>query len=221
MNGFLRARSSDREEQELRERSKMSLPERFPGPNPRAAEAVRAAATTGGARLGIAEPAPATPGIPAASHCPVSRSAVLSAVTRFPTSRLDGANNKEVAMSRTTRRTLAFDAMEGRVLLSSGLGHPAAVAHPAAVVRRAQARLSHVLLNGTLAGIPFGTVTQDGIKVSSFTLKGKTQSLGKVTASLALTDTLISPGKEPDLSNATLTLSNARGSVQIKTAASP
>jgi hypothetical protein len=124
-------------------------------------------------------------------------------------------------MSWTTRRTLAFDAMEGRVLLSSGLRHPATAAHPAAVVHRAQAQLSHVLLNGTLAGIPFGTVSQDGIKVSSFTLKGKVQSMGKVVASLGLTDTLISPGKEPDLSNATLTLSNARGSVQIKTAASP
>jgi hypothetical protein len=134
---------------------------------------------------------------------------------------LDGANNKEVAMSRTTRRILAFDAMEGKVLLSSGLGHPAAVAQPAAAVHRAQAQLSHVLLNGTLAGIPFGTVSQGGVTVSSFTLKGKAQSMGKVTASLGLTDTLISPGKEPNLSNATLTLSNARGSVQIKMASSP
>jgi hypothetical protein len=124
-------------------------------------------------------------------------------------------------MSRTTRRTLAFDAMEGRVLLSSGMGHPGAVAHPAAVVHRAKAQVSHVVLNGTLMGIPFGTVNQDGIKVSSFALKGKTSSMGKVKASLVLTDTLIAPGKQPDLSNATLTLSNARGSVQLKTAASP
>src|SRR5262249_47768574 len=62
---------------------------------------------------------------------------------------------------------------------------------------------------------------QDGIKVSSFALKGKARSMGRVTASLGLTDTLIAPGKQPDLSNATLTLSNARGSVQIKTASSP
>jgi hypothetical protein len=134
---------------------------------------------------------------------------------------LDGANNKEVAMSRTTRRTLSFDAMEGRVLLSSGMGHPAAVVHRAAAVHPAKPQVSHILLNGTLVGIPFGTVGQDGIVVTSFPLKGKTLSMGRVTASLALNDTVIAPGKQPDLSNATLTLSNARGSVQIKTAASP
>jgi hypothetical protein len=124
-------------------------------------------------------------------------------------------------MSRTTRRTLAFDAMEGRVLLSSGMGHHNVAAQPAAVVHRAKSQVRNVLLNGTVMGIPFGTVNQDGITVSSFTLKGTAQSLGKVTASLGLTDTLIAPGKQPDLSNATLTLTNARGSVQIKTAASP
>jgi hypothetical protein len=192
----------------------MSLPERPLVPNPRAAAA-------GGAGLGVDKPSPEIPEIPGASHCPVSRSAVFSAVTRVSTSRLDGANNKEVAMSRTTRRTLAFDAMEGRVLLSAGMGHPAAAAHPAAIVHRAKAQVRNVLLNGTLAGIPFGTASQDGITVSAFTLKGKTQTMGRVTASLGLTDTLIAPGKQPDLSNATLTLSNARGSVQIKTAASP
>ncbi len=126
-------------------------------------------------------------------------------------------------MSRTVRRALAFDAMEGRVLLSSGMGHPAAVAHRAAVaeVHRAKAAVSHVLLNGVVVGIPFGTVTQDGIAVSSFPVKGKLLSMGRVTGSLLLTNTIIAPGKQPDLSNATLNLSGPRGGLQIKTAAAP
>jgi hypothetical protein len=45
--------------------------------------------------------------------------------------------------------------------------------------------------------------------------------MGKVAGSLALTDTVIAPGEKPDLGNATLTLSNMRGSVQLKMAASP
>jgi hypothetical protein len=128
---------------------------------------------------------------------------------------LDGAINKEVAMSRTTRRTLTFDAMEGRVLLSSGMADPAAVVH------RARTSVTHFLLNGTLRGIPFGTVGPDGINVSSFTLVGKAKSMGKVAGSLALNDRIIAPGRKPDLSNATLNLSNNKGSVQLKMAASP
>jgi hypothetical protein len=128
---------------------------------------------------------------------------------------LDGANNKEVAMSRNTRRTPTFDAMEGRVLLSSGLRDPAAQVH------RSEFIVGHFKLNGTVVGIPFGTIGQDGIVVSSFPLSGRVKSMGKVTGSLLLTDPIISPGQQPDLGNATLTLSNARGTVQIKTAESP
>jgi hypothetical protein len=125
-------------------------------------------------------------------------------------------------MTRATRRTLAFDAMEGRLLLSTGMGHPAARPHAAAEVRRAKIQATtHIKLNGTLVGIPFGTVTQDGIVVTSFPLKGKAQMMGKVTATLGLTDMVIAPGKQPNLSNATLTLTNKRGSVQLKTASSP
>lgn len=126
-------------------------------------------------------------------------------------------------MSRTVRRALAFDAMEGRVLLSGGMGHPAALAHPAAIMQRhrTKAAVSHILLNGTLVGIPFGTVTRDGIVVSSFPVKGKVLTMGRVAGSLLLTDTIIAPGRKPDLSNATLNLSNPRGGVQLKTAAAP
>ena len=118
-------------------------------------------------------------------------------------------------MSRTTRRILAFDAMEGRVLLSSGMADPAAVVH------RAKVNLAHFLVNGTYKGIPYGTVGPDGITVSSFNLAGKAQSMGNVAASLALSDPIIAPGNLPDLTNATLTLSNKRGSIQLKMASSP
>jgi hypothetical protein len=118
-------------------------------------------------------------------------------------------------MSRTTRRTPTFDAMEGRVLLSSGMRDPAAHVH------RAEFNVGHFKLNGTLVGIPYGTIGQDGIVVSAFPLSGRAKSMGKVTGSLSLTDPIIAPGRQPDLSNATLTLSNARGTVQIKTAESP
>ncbi len=118
-------------------------------------------------------------------------------------------------MSRTTRLTPTFDAMEGRVLLSSGMRDPAAQVH------RSLASTGRFKLNGALVGIPFGTVSQDGIVVSAFPLSGRAESMGKVTGSLVLTDNIITPGRQPDLGNATLTLSNARGSVQIKTAVSP
>jgi hypothetical protein len=126
-------------------------------------------------------------------------------------------------MSRAVRRTLAFDAMDERVLLSAGMGHPAAVAHPAAImqVHRAKPAVSHILLNGVVVGIPLGTVGQDGIVVSSFPVKGKVKTMGRVAGSLLLTDTIIAPGRQPDLSNATMNLSNPRGSVQIKTASGP
>ncbi len=126
-------------------------------------------------------------------------------------------------MSRAVRRALAFDAMEGRVLLSGGPGHAGAHAHRAAIVQahRARAAVSHILLNGVVVGIPFGTVTQDGIVVSSFPVKGRVTTMGRVTGSLLLTDPIIAPGRKPDLSNATLNLGNPRGGVQLKTAAAP
>ena len=114
---------------------------------------------------------------------------------------------------KTARRTLAFDSLEGKVLLSTGMADPAATVH--------RAEVKHFLLNGTLQGIPYGSIQQGGIEVSSFSLTGLAQSMGKVNGSLDLADPLIAPGRKPNLSNATLTLSNSRGSVQLKMAASP
>ena len=124
-------------------------------------------------------------------------------------------------MTRTTRRTLGFESVEGRVLLSVGMQQHHAFRHTHAMVHRASAQLSHVMLNGVLMGIPYGTAGQGGITVSTFNLTGRTRSLNKVSASLELNDNVIAPGQQPNLSNATLTLWNRRGSVQLKTAASP
>lgn len=128
-------------------------------------------------------------------------------------------------MMRTTQRTLGFESMEGRVLLSTWIGHHGhhhAMGHGRhAMIRRDRASVSHVMLNGVLRGIPFGSAGQGGITVTSFEMKGRSRSLGHVNAALELNNNLIAPGQQPDLSNATLTLSNHRGSVQIKTAASP
>jgi hypothetical protein len=116
-------------------------------------------------------------------------------------------------MSRTARRTLGFDSLEGKVLLSTGLADPAAAVHVAKTKR--------FLLNGTVYGLPFGSVQQGELLVSTFSLAGNAQSMGNVGGSLKLAHPTITQGKLPDLSNATITLSNSKGSVQLTMAASP
>ncbi len=116
---------------------------------------------------------------------------------------------------RTRPRPPSFESLEGKILLSTGMADPAVVVH------RARAKVQRFLLNGTLKGIPFGTIQQTGIEVTSFFVTGSPRSMGKVSGSLDLADPLIAPGKMPNLSNATLNLSNARGGVQLRMAASP
>lgn len=106
---------------------------------------------------------------------------------------------------RTRPRPPSFESLEGKILLSTGMADPAVVVH------RARAKVQRFLLNGTLKGIPFGTIQQTGIEVTSFFVTGSPRSMGKVSGSLDLADPLIAPGKMPNLSNATLNLSNARG----------
>ncbi len=113
---------------------------------------------------------------------------------------------------RRTRRP-AFESLEGKILLSTGMADPALAVH--------RAKVQRFSLNGTLKGIPFGTIQQAGIFVTAFFVTGSPRSMGKVSGSLNLADPLLSPGKMPNLSNATLTMSNARGSVQLRMAASP
>jgi hypothetical protein len=81
--------------------------------------------------------------------------------------------------------------------------------------------VTRFLLNGTLKGIPFGTIGSGGIDVTSFTLTGSAKSMGKVSGAFDLNDPLIAPGRKPNLSNATVNLFNARGSVQLRMAVSP
>jgi hypothetical protein len=116
-------------------------------------------------------------------------------------------------MSRTTRRTLEFDCLEGKVLLSTGMADPASAIH--------LTRARRFLLTGVVHGLPYGSIQQDGIQVVSFPVKGRAQSMGKVSGSLRLAYPFIAQGKLPDLSGATLTLSNSAGSVQLTMASSP
>ncbi len=110
--------------------------------------------------------------------------------------------NTEVLMSKTTRRTLSFDSLEGKVLLSTGL------ADPAATVARAAAR------GLSLKGVLTGVASASGGVVSAFTVKGNAASMGKVKGMLLLSIPLRS-GRAPNLSDATLILTSRAGVVQV------
>ena len=105
-------------------------------------------------------------------------------------------------MSKATRRTLSFDSLEGKTLLSTGL------ADPAATVARATAR--GLFLKGVLIGVTSPT----GTSGSSFTVKGSAGSMGRVRGSLTLAIPL-APGRAPNLSGSILTLTNRLGRVQL------
>jgi hypothetical protein len=110
-------------------------------------------------------------------------------------------------MARTRQRTLVFDSLEGKVLLSTGM------ADPAATVYQQKALPFH--LNGKLEGLLSGTAGPDGFVVSSFSLKGHTASMGTVEGTFFLKYTFIRTGKLPNLSKASLYLVNPEGSVTI------
>lgn len=115
-------------------------------------------------------------------------------------------------MLKTKRRTLQFDSLEGKVLLSTGM------ADPAATVKRDVVK--PFLLTGTLYGIPSGTTGPEGYNVSTFTVVGHTAAMGNVSGSFNLADTFVPIGKRPDLGNASLTMTNRKGSVQLAIAPS-
>jgi hypothetical protein len=108
---------------------------------------------------------------------------------------------------KTQRRSLQFDCLEGKVLLSVGMADPAST-----VYRAASATFR---LNGSLFGVPISTGSSNGTDVSSFTLKGTLASMGRVKGTFALADAF-NYGGQPNLSNARLTLSNRKGSVAIQ-----
>jgi hypothetical protein len=115
-------------------------------------------------------------------------------------------------MLKTKRRTPQFDSLEDKVLLSTGMADPAATVKRDAVKR--------FLLNGALYGIPSGTTGPEGYSVSTFSVGGRTASMGNVSGSFNLADTFVPIGKRPDLGNASLTLTNLKGSVQLAIAPS-
>jgi len=110
-------------------------------------------------------------------------------------------------MLKTHRRSLQFDSLEGKVLLS------AAMADPAATVHRSAAK--PFVLNGSVQGLPTGSFGSKGLEVTSFLVSGHLGSMGKVNGSFLLSDKLIARGEMPDLSNSLLILTNQKGSLLL------
>jgi hypothetical protein len=113
----------------------------------------------------------------------------------------------EVTMSKSTRRALQFDSLEGKILLSSGMADPAAVVYRQKTVR--------FILSGAISGTPSGIVGPSGYIISSFPVSGHLTSMGNVSGAFYLKNTFVRFGKMPDLSKASLVLSNQKGSVAI------
>jgi hypothetical protein len=115
--------------------------------------------------------------------------------------------DKEVLMSRTKQRTLQFDCLDSKVLLSAGLADTAVAVHRDVV--------KHFHLNGAFTGLPLGSAVQNGFRVSLFLVEGHAGSMHRVSGVLNLGDTMILSGKKPNLSNAALALANKEGSVVL------
>jgi hypothetical protein len=107
-------------------------------------------------------------------------------------------------MPKTKRRSLEFDSLEGKVFLSIGMANPAVAVHRAVVKR--------ISLTGSLTGVYAPAGSPDGIVVNAFDVKGTLGSLGKVKGVFTLASPFV-PGGKPNLSNASLILSNKKGTV--------
>lgn len=110
-------------------------------------------------------------------------------------------------MSRTKQRTLQFDCMEEKVLLSIGLADPAS-AIPRAVV-------NNFHLNGSLVGLPLGSAVRNGFAVSTFLVQGHLTSMHRVTGLVNLADNVILAGKKPNMNGASVLLVNKEGTVLL------
>jgi len=110
-------------------------------------------------------------------------------------------------MLKTHRRSLQFDSLEGKVLLST------AIADPATAVHRSVAQ--PFVLNGSVQGLPAGSFGSQGLEVTSFLVSGHLGSMGKVTGSFLLSNKLIARGKLPDLADSLLILTNKKGSLLL------
>lgn len=115
-------------------------------------------------------------------------------------------------MLKTKRRSLHFDCLEGKVLLSAGMADPAKTVQKDTVKR--------ILLNGSLSGLPNGTPGLGGFTETTFPVTGHLATLGKVSGSFNLEKPFIPIGTLPDLGGATLNLAGAKGTVQLAIAQS-
>jgi hypothetical protein len=113
----------------------------------------------------------------------------------------------EVPMLKTRRRSLQFDSLEGKVLLSTAMADPAATVH--------QAAAKPFVLNGSVQGLPTGSFGSKGLQVSSFLVSGHLGSMGKVSGSFLLSHKLVAHGELPDFSDSLLILTNQKGSLLL------
>ena len=110
-------------------------------------------------------------------------------------------------MLKSKRRSLHFDSLEGKLLLSAGIHDPAATVH--------RATAKPFVLNGNLSGTPMGSPGPLGYSVSSFPVSGRVGSMGNAAGLFYLTDTFVPIGKRPDLGDSTLILTNRHGSIEL------
>jgi hypothetical protein len=117
------------------------------------------------------------------------------------------AIDMEVPVLKTRRRSLQFESLEGKVLLST------AISNPTTAVHRSVAK--PFVLNGSLQGLPIGSFGSKGLEVTSFPVSGHLGSMGKVTGLLLLSNKLVTRGKLPDLANSLLVVTNKDGSLLL------
>ena len=96
----------------------------------------------------------------------------------------------EVPMSKTKRRLLQFDSLEGKVLLSTGMDDDLAKT-------KHHDTIKPFVMNGSLSGLPNGSPGVAGYTATSFPVAGHLASMGSVHGSFSLADPFIPIGKLP------------------------
>ena len=79
-------------------------------------------------------------------------------------------------MAKTKQHAIAFDSLEVKVLLTTGIADPAVTVYHYKALR--------FQLTGTLYGLPSGISGPNGYIVSSFSLSGRVASMGNVSGSV-------------------------------------
>lgn len=110
-------------------------------------------------------------------------------------------------MLKTKCHLLQFDCLEGKLLLSTGTADPAVTKHHDTIKR--------FVMTGSLSGLPNGSPGVAGYTETSFPVAGHLASMGSVNGSFSLADPFIPIGKLPNLTGASLTLENSKGTVRL------